>query len=563
MVDRRTSSFFPSILQYTLDLPDGLLTAAVGEVQRSTKLGGRIGREWHPTKNVKMRKDDDAWIDRQAFKPLDDVCTKFCTNMFFPDATARMNMVGNVIRLYDRLAKLHGFKYKIIFKGGVMLRLVLLHFFRRFPDTTSHMAIQYLRDEKAIGLGDFDFEIVPDDEYPSQETLYRYLYVNTFVLMLLQKSLVSEIRAGKSGLLTTGWDVAAAETDLKGRLQKEVAGLPSEHPLHGATVERVVVGSRVRDPPRGFETRNGRTSPEQRASIFIFRCGTGGGSDGGGDGETCVCDVSTVAQEMGMSERTMRAMGISGGGNDFLYTTCNTHINEIPPPRTRRQELNPHFHLSRIKHTFTMYYTTADGRRRCDRLAGEMVDLSMGDPSDEIRNWKHEVIPGDDYRDYPIVGVEEVVFRSYSPANFLKDHEQMIHLRETPPWLVPKYEKRVVRYSAFLVLYVMSEVRTGSRERLQALRQLIRYLGSDLDEPMDRTGVEVVDHFAHTEFEAMREGAAPAEKRKYLDTVVRHLSTIVSIVRVGLRELTGGDSPFEAMDITHLDYMERHRISQK
>ena len=215
------------------------------------------------------------------------------------------------------------------------------------------------------------------------------------------------------------------------------------------------------------------------------------------------------------------------------------------------------FHLSRIKHTFTLYYTTRDGKKRCDRLAGEMVDLSMGDPLDEIRAWKHKMLGKEAYRNYPIVGVprDTVQMLSYSPHNFLLDHEQMLHLRETPPWGVPKYAKRVVRYAACLVLTVaeLEDVEVSAKTR--ALQALVRYTGDAervRKSPMRETGIEVIDHFALKEHQCTTE--TPLGKwRTYLKTVHTHLEALVGFYAHGRRR----PGTEQILDVTTLDLLNR------
>ena len=550
---------FPSVLTYQLSTPDELFRSLNEEVSRSSRSGLRVGLGWLPSDKLSIRNtdSDDAWIKREDLKSLDDVCTKFCTHKFFPHATSRINMVGNVIRVYLHLAKETGLKFTIVFKGGVMLRLVLLQFWRSFPDIASHDAIQYLHTEKAIGFGDFDFEIVPDDHHLAPYLMYQYLYVNTFALIWLQRQLVKDMASGESNMLTVGWDRTEAEEDLKKRVQAEVDGLPTTHPMHKAKVQRMVLGSRVASPPKGFTTRSGKPSPDQRTNLFIFACP---------DASTCVCEASAIGHELGLTQGLLRRCGAVGGGNDFLYTTCNMHINESPDPLKRKLELNPHFHLSRIKHTFTMYYTTKDGTKRCDRLAGEMLDLSMSHPHDEIQKWKYDNIGvSNAYRDYPIVGVKRVQFRSYSPQHFLKDHEQMVHRKDTPPWKVPKYAKRIVRYIAFLFVVVLSEETSFSlHDRVRGLLRLLRYVHTDMTQPFHPpTGIRTVDHFANVEHQSIvHDTATQKEVDEYRKTVRTHMTRMTNIAlhAIGCLHVK---LPFQSMDITHLDYMEHHKLRRE
>ena len=541
------SARFPSPLTHQQSFSEETLRGISAQL-RHPNMKRRLGLAWVPSHSIRPQDDDDTWVKREDLKSLDDVCTKFCTRHFFPNAFARVNMVGNVVRFYNAFAKLNRLRYKIIFKGGVMLRLVLLQFWRNFPDDASHLAIEYLDTHKAIGLGDFDFEIVPDEHDLSPERKYTFLYLNTFALIFLQKHLLRELASGASGMLQVDWDRKAAEEGLKEQIQAELDALPAEHPLHKARAERVVAGSAVADPPKGFATRGGKPSLERRRNIFIFRLS---------DGTTAVTDAATVARECGMDEAFMREAGVTGRANDYIYTTCNMHINETPPPRQRTQELNPHFHLVRIKHTFTLYYTTKDGEKRCDRLAGEMIDLSMGDPTDEIRNWKHRVMPEGEFRDYPLLGVPELAFRSYTPTNFLKDHEQMLHLRETSPWAVPKYSKRIVRYIAFLIVVVLSEEQKAPLvSRVRALLTLQRWLHTDLAAKMPRTASPTVDHFADVEFASV--AADRPHATEYVETLRGHMDAFVRIALRALQKLRDPDPRF--LDVTHYDYLNEHTL---
>ena len=54
---------------------------------------------------IRKRTDDDRWVSREDIRVLDDVCTRFMTKKFFPDAFIRINMTVNMIRMYDTIAK--------------------------------------------------------------------------------------------------------------------------------------------------------------------------------------------------------------------------------------------------------------------------------------------------------------------------------------------------------------------------------------------------------------------------------------------------------------------------
>ena len=127
----RAADVRPSMLTYRLPLDEAFLARVVRDVGRSKAIARRVGVEWMPrdaTQIVPKAESDASWVTREQLKPLDDACTKWCTDTYFPDAFARVNLVANVVRLYDRLRRVGRLRFRIVFKGGVMIRLVLKEF---------------------------------------------------------------------------------------------------------------------------------------------------------------------------------------------------------------------------------------------------------------------------------------------------------------------------------------------------------------------------------------------------------------------------------------------------
>jgi hypothetical protein len=493
----------PTLMPYTLPLDD----AWMRHVSRQVTEDRRPGPEWVRGKAIEPRDDDDVWVSREDLRPLDDACTKFVTQKFLPDAFARVNLVANVIRLYDRLAQVSQLPFRIVFKGGVMQRLVLLEFWHDMPGRVR--AVEYLAKHKAVSISDMDFEVVTDGK---EKGKHRLLALHYATLLWLQARLAEEIRSGTSGMLQVEWDREAGAAELKAHLQAAVDGLDKTHPMHGARVDRVVIGGHVPDPPKGYATRNGKVAPAPRRNLFLFACGDGNETP-------CVAPAADVFADMGVS-----GVPCAVPPRSPLYATCNTYLNE-GAVRQRPDELRPLFHLARIKHAFVLYYTAKDGTRRCDRLAGELVDLSQGDPKDENAADLHARLGArGGYRAYPILGVGDVALRGYTVAHVLLEHEQILHRSSVPPWEVPKYEKRLCRYAAFLLVHVLSPDVPGSWDaKLAALRKLVAYMSQPLDAPL-RTGCAPVDAFAARE----RRSLAPARNAQaYRKALHAHLKALV------------------------------------
>ncbi len=518
----------PSVLQYELPLDDDFLRRAAEDVSSSREAGKRVGVEWMPKGSRSIQKKDDSddhWATYEQLKPLNDVCTKWCTQKYFPDAFSRVNMVANVIRLYDRLRDVSGLRFNIIFKGGVMIRLVLLEFFNDLPLEARLKITEYMASHKALSISDFDFEIVPRNHECCDDLVHRFFLLDYAVLLWLQRAMQREMERKetlkkKKGLLFLDWDEEEGRKELHNYLQEAVDAVDDrESPFYKARVDHVVIGDTVVDKvPKSHRTKSGETHPAPRKNMIIFDC----------EDTKCVMQANRAFEEFGV-----RGVPSHSGGRNF-YATLNTYIGETKDPPKRPGHFQGLFHLSRIKHSFVLYYTTRSGQKRIDRLGGEMIDLSQshGTKRDAIRRALYEAVPHP-YQDYPILGVDPrtVVLRSYSVEGFLFDHRTMIHHTEEEPWNVNKKEKRLARYVGFLFAHVFSPSVDGSRAtKVRAMEKLVERVSSLeilLGSPPLRTGVAPVDTFAALERKSL--ASAPKGKGKeYLKTVFR---TLVAIQR--------------------------------
>ena len=553
----------PPLLRYKLPLDGQWMRSVALDVARSRDAGKRLGVEWQPRgANAIVPKDraDDLWITREQLKPLDDVCTRWCTRTYFPDAFSRVNMVANVVRLYDALARETGLRFRIVFKGGVMIRLVILEFLHNFHLGARRKAVDYLTEQRGLSMSDFDFEIVPYHQHSPPDLVHRFFLLDYAVLLWLQKQMQREVEKhadgtwGGEGLLSLAWDEDAAREELRRWLQEEMDGLEPSHPLFGATVDRVTTSGAVDRPPKGYATRSGARAPAPRQNVAVFRCPPES-SDAKpteiAEAPRCVTTARTLFGQLGVR-------GVpSGSGGDRFYATLNTYVGEGArrerPLDGAHGELLSLFHLARIKHAFVLYYTTRDGKKRCDRLGGEMVDLSQGHPTDETHARLFREVPSP-YRDYPLLGVDarEVVLHSYTAEGFLFELRAMLHHRAQPPWEVPKSSKRMVRYVAFLLMHTLGPRVPGTHERkmraLHALVEATRSMGA-LAKPL-RTGVLPVDRFADYERRAACEGGRKAAPHVAL--VHRHLKTLVDALNTPERADDG------VLDLTVLRHLDRH-----
>ena len=496
------------------------LRRIVKSIQQSPLAGKRVGHEWQPTGSSVMRKQsaDDSFFDVETLQVLDDVCTKWCTRTFFPDSHTRLNFVSSVFSLYTTLStEFDDLHFDLVFKGGVIMRLLILEFLNDFPMDVRVAAEQYLQREKALSFSDFDFEIVPRNPSAKQDVIIRLFSLDYAVLLWLRNVMDSYSSSRESNpLVDFSWDPKQALEDLKESLQNEVDGLDEMHPLHKATIDHVVRGCYDKSPPKGYKTGSGKSTQTKRDNVVIFHRK--------GETERSVmnaCDYFTQLDVPGVPCEYPR---------DF-YCTMNTFIG-ADTPRERSAQLKSVFHLCRIKQGFVVYLTTKSGDKRCERLGGEVLDLSQshGTKVDEMRRYIYSRMQ-EPYRTYYIIG-SDFHIRSYSANGLFHDLRVQIHFQAEVPFEFiatdSKLRKRMLRYVLFMVIYTLGPfVDHPFEEKVKQLNKLVQTTSS-LDHlyRYKRSGIRPIDDFVTQEQRTLGIEGSLKQKKAYLATIHRHLRTI-------------------------------------
>lgn len=561
----------PRLLKHTRDstlrsaIDDAFLVNVANEVRRLPLSSKRLGRDWLPSKASTVNKNvnDDQWIAREHFRDLDDVCSHFTIRRFFPDAYTRMNMLIHVIRVFDRVAKVARIPYRIVFKGGVMMRLQLLEFLHDLHIDVRYEIIEYVSDAQgAVGVSDFDFEIVSDDDAQTEMETWRQVYLNSIYAMALSRYLEEHMYAmehdpgERQKLLDNTWDHAEGEHELRDELRTAVENLSPDHPLHGATVDHVHIRHPHRPPPvLEHRTRFGRYFPVARDNIAIFKYSERGARDATDD--VFVAPMHEVLYTMGCSKATVDTAIAKTG---CLYVTTNMHIGEHAAQQ-HTHSLSSNFHLTRVKHAFVLYYTTKSGKKCVDRLSGEIIDLaqSHGPQHDQMRRHLVENVSRV-YRDYPVLGTTDVI-RSYTLEALIHDVQDVLHRGRTPPWENPKITKRLTRYALLLVLNVMNG-EESMVTKLNSLDGLLRYVSTPhtiANRRMVRCRLSVVNAFADHEHMSASQHGISSRAITYYTQLKEYLARIVSIIEKN-EERHGstawGATPLNAL---HMEYDDPHQ----
>lgn len=503
-----------------IDVP--FLRRTVRNLQASKRAGNRVGHTWQPAKSTVMTENEDNSFSYDDLAVLNSVCTKWCTRTYFPDSFTRVSFIFNVFALYTALADAYrDVEFDIVFKGGVIMRLLIMEFVSEFPMRERVDAERYLQENKALSFSDFDFEIVPRNHALPEESTLRLVHLDYTILMWLRSMMDRfSARRAKNPLFDLSWDESEAVDDLRSMLQKEIDGLDKDHPLHRATVDRVIKGCHDKHPPKGYRTRSGRATHGKRDNAVIFQTK--------GEADRSVISARDFLAEMGLS-------GVPCEHPVDFYCTLNTFIGE-DTVRNQEAQLRTTFHLSRIKQGFVVYLTTRDGQKHCERLGGEIIDLSQshGTRVDEMRRYLYSRVK-EPYRLYYIMGSQFHV-RSYSANGILHDLRMQIHFQERPPFNdmdgTSKVRKRLLRYVLFLTVYVMGPfVMHPFAKKVRALAVLTRTTSS-LEHlyKYRRCNIDPIDEFVHQEQRTLRLEGSVKKKQRYLSALHRHLNMVTALL---------------------------------
>jgi hypothetical protein len=463
-----------SLLKFRLDIDDRILLKMYKSISKCPLANERLGHEWElPASKVFFAGRNASPCTTTERKKLEGACTEWCTDTYFPTAVDKLVLVANVVRVYERLKTLTGLKFHIVFKGGMIIRVIILQFLNDQPLHTRLYLTDLLMRHDALSMSDFDFEIVPDN-HSDTEYVQRLVLLDFAVLVVVMQHMQMQVEQSPhtcaTGLLYLNWDQPHAMDQLRERLQKTVDQITERRShLYKATVDGVSLTS---------------TGRFRRTNTVLYD---------DLQGRSCYSNVSDMFDAMGVQ-------GVpSTSGGDRFYATLKTFVGEkVEDQAIRSDALSTMFHLARIKHSFVVHYTTSDGKRRAQLLGGEMIDVSQshGTTHDAVRRLLHSSVQHRVYQQYTLLRID-VPIHSYTLKAFLFEHLIIVHRQSVPPWCVKKQSKRTMRSVAFLYAYVLSaNVRQPYDEKVAALHTLARCTRtmSSFTRPL-QTGVRPVDVF--------------------------------------------------------------------
>ena len=168
-----------------------------------------------------------------------------------------------------------------------------------------------------------------------------------------------------------------------------------------------------------------------------------------------------------------------------IYLTMNNNITQI---QGKIDNNNSNFALLRLKMNLILFYTnTSNNTIGISNAPSELIDLSIPEiDSDYLKfvyehNIKNEIIK---YK--PIHTYLNFVYYGYSINGFIYDFINQLYITSNPPWIGPKFEKKIQRFMFFILLSLLDIKNTYNYitydEICINLEHVIEFFNSSYDE---------------------------------------------------------------------------------
>ena len=145
-----------------------------------------------------------------------------------------------------------------------------------------------------------------------------------------------------------------------------------------------------------------------------------------------------------------------------IYLSMNNNINQL---QGKIENYNNNFTLLRLKmNTILFYINTLNNTIGISNAPSELIDLSIAKiDSDELKFVYEHDIRNEITKYKPIHTYLNFVYNGYSINGFIYDFIKQLYIESNPPWIGPKFEKKLQRFSFFILLSLL-ELKNKNQE---------------------------------------------------------------------------------------------------
>lgn len=137
-----------------------------------------------------------------------------------------------------------------------------------------------------------------------------------------------------------------------------------------------------------------------------------------------------------------------------IYLSMNNNINQL---KGKIENYNNNFTLLRLKmNTILFYINTSNNTIGISNAPSELIDLSIPKiDSDELKFVYEHDIRNEITKYKPVHTYLKFVYNGYSINGFIYDFIKQLYIEANPPWIGPKFEKKLQRFSFFILLSLL------------------------------------------------------------------------------------------------------------
>ena len=443
--------------------------------------------------------DEDSTYNKTSStedrRPLNDCVTDFVTTHFFEHSEDRIRFILLVSVVYERFfatvcaeisktdkRRLPTDALLLMFKGGMSLRMNLLEMARNLSSAAEGDIALFLRDE--LKMSDFDFEIISNPTYITPDDVCRINILSYIVIQHLRSYLLEY-----SDTYFTFFRYSSAYKKqildkLRTAMQSKLTQQPRSSPYAGARVDAIAIspvgcnkGSTIfsslnqRFDPTHYSMRTPRMDtrhPAYRADFAIIPCASLTTQRTPTDPKICFTSSRDLLRAYGIRQGRHPRSPLYATHNPYISFTAGTSgtlLEHVPSgmcnlhQQDNKSKDRIAFQLNRIRYTCVVYLLHEDDQKTQEYITGELLDVSHAIATDSKRScavcrtekpWSYAT---SSIRFYP-----NVRFSILNPHEQYRDHYFMLFKQAEFPWLVPKYEKRLRRLVAIMVMFLFSSL---------------------------------------------------------------------------------------------------------
>lgn len=441
--------------------------------------------------------------DKESRRFLDDMMTEFNTLYFLDNMVSRMRFIYFIVETFQNFftiiyqidSKYNETNLNIMFKGGTIIRFIIMEYLRGFTKEIEDFIINDIKHN--IKLSDYDFEIMTQlniDEndiiqlnnliYLVSIRIRNYLYKNRYTFFdffryssKTQQQMIKELKLKmqqvidkKSPSMDNNClfkDIKIDYIDFDGCYHDINIDKPNKHNKKYKTLTNSILSNNNFCRKDYGIIINSKDEIDSNINLI-------NGLD--------LLNLYKIPKEIIKILYPYKPLNNNEIGRNVYSRFITTHN-----PLVENKEAGISFQLNRIKYIYNIYFRKEITINNITKtlylrhpILGEILDLSHAYNDDRKKPKFRQFNRNSNFKQYDFLNYD-LSFMSYSIEGLILDLDSIIFTEtKNKPWLDLKYHKRLKRLIYLYLFYFFSnQIKLSDQEKLTDLETLIKLVKND------------------------------------------------------------------------------------